>query len=113
MKWNGNFVLIFLFFLCSCQEIDSENNTTKEFIYDIVPLPQEIIKDNSFFKLSSNQTLIYDTLFKNEAYYLKNYFLSMLPIYAKRHILFDLEIDGVNHTLSNSIDLNSNLGNFL
>ena len=92
MKWNGNLVLIFLFFFCSCQEIDSENSTTKEFIYDIVPFPQELIKDDSFFKLSSNQTLIYDTLFKNEAYYLKNYFLSEkdVPLPRNHRIQFSL-----------------------
>ena len=99
MKWNGNLVLIFLFFFCSCQEIDSENSTTKEFIYDIVPLPQELIRDNSFFKLSPNQTLVYDTLFKNEVNYLKNYFLSefninlkLAPLHSSKQIVGNIVI---------------------
>ena len=83
MKWNGNLILFFIIFFSSCQEIDSENNVTKEYIYDIVPLPQKIIKNDSFFKLSSNQILVYDTLFKKEAYYLKNYFLSEFNIKLK------------------------------
>ena len=75
MKWNGNFILVTFLLFNSCIQDNLKHELEHPSNYDIIPYPQEIIKNNSLFELSSSQTLVFDTIFKNEAHYLKNYLL--------------------------------------
>ena len=87
MKWNGSFIIVALLLFNSCVQDNLKHELEHPSNYDIIPYPQEIIKNNSLFELSSNQTLVYDTIFKNEAHYLKNYLLAEFNIHLKLAIL--------------------------
>ena len=67
MKWIGSLFLGVLILFYSCQHQLADTDTEFQSIYDIVPYPQEIHTTKSIFTLSSNEKIIYDSAFKNEA----------------------------------------------
>ncbi len=73
MKWIGSLSLGVLILFYSCQHKLADTETEFQSIYDIVPCPQEIYITKSTFKLSSNEKILYDSAFKNEAIYLQEY----------------------------------------
>ena len=73
MKWIGSLSLGVLILFYSCQHKLADIETKFQSIYDIVPYPQEIHITKSTFTLSSNEKILYDSAFKNEAIYLQDY----------------------------------------
>ena len=62
-------LLLILFFLCSCQENQvNMSNTT------IIPKPVRLIITDGFFNLNEKVELLYDSIFFNEASYIKTNF---------------------------------------
>ena len=62
-------LLLILFFLCSCQENQvNMSNTT------IIPKPVSLIITDGFFNLNEKVELLYDSIFFNEASYIKTNF---------------------------------------
>ena len=76
MKWIGSLFFGISLLLNSCQQQLADPESTYKFVYDIIPCPQEIKASKSTFKLSSNKKIVYDTAFKKEAMYLKDYLFS-------------------------------------